>query len=107
MSHPRTAFRGALVIILLASLTAPVRSSVSATNSPEPPFSKTWKLAELPAQPGWGAYGGGDTWPGVLGIGDYRIAVAPPLPAGRYRVQVRTLNVPKLSLSLGGDRPGE
>jgi len=60
-----------------------------------------WKLTELPPPPGWSVYTGGDTWPGVIGGPDYRLNIEPALPPGKYRLQVRTLNVPGLEVTLG------
>jgi hypothetical protein len=68
-------------------------------------FTKVWRLAELPPQDGWGPYRGGDTWPGVLGgKKEFRLTLDRPLPPGRYRIQVRTLNVPALEVGIAGQK---
>src|SRR5438094_9113529 len=83
----RSAVRLRLFLCLLACFL--LRTSPALAD----PFSKMWRLAELPPQEGWGGYRGADTWPGVLGgRKEYRLALARPLPPDRSRVQIRTLN---------------
>ena len=65
-------------------------------------ISRMYRLAQMPVPKGWKPYRGHDTWPGVIGRGNYRLALAPALPPGQYRVQVRTLNVPGLALQIAG-----
>lgn len=95
-------FHLALGLLVALHLFAPPAHPGAEPEPTQKQFSKTWRLAELPPHEGWSAYIGGDTWPGVLGRGAYTIPVEPPLPPGRYRVQVRTINTPRLSVTLGG-----
>ena len=68
----------------------------------EPVTSRMYRLGHRTVPAGWKLYRGHDTWPGVVGRGNYRLGLDPPLQPGKYRVQVRTLNVPGLALQVEG-----
>jgi hypothetical protein len=85
----------------MAVVAASCLAALAAQAAPEG-FSAMWRMAHMTPQAGWKPYAGHDTWPGVIGGRDYVIRFGRPLPPGRYRIQVRTLNVPALMVKIGG-----